>query len=232
VGAGSGAFATMVAVVMVLLPLRSAWAGSRANSAASSSAVANSLSSDMATPQNVTEINPDGNQLADDFSRMNSLEASQLPRVGSRSEYLRGASAEREDMDLQLLGIEAEDGSDRFEGQDVYGAEILKVRPSSPGALAGLQSRRAAINTVLRVVTLAGTLAFPPVGIACVVVLETGVGDWHDLIIGVDGERVEDVSDLETALEQAKAGDVVYLTVLREDKRLQVPVTLAGVGIK
>jgi S1-C subfamily serine protease len=134
------------------------------------------------------------------------------------SEYLRQAPANRQDLDL--LGIQVDDGMDRFEGQDVFGAEILNVRPSSPGARAGLQSRRAAINTVLQVVTMAGTVVFPAVAVAYVVVSEIGVGDWHDLIIGMDGERVHGVSDLESALEQVKEGDTFYLTVLRSGRRV------------
>jgi S1-C subfamily serine protease len=88
------------------------------------------------------------------------------------------------------------------------------------------------VNEVLKTVTLVGTLVFLPVAAIYHWVLDTGAGDRHDLIIGVDGERVHDVNDLENALGKVKEDDIVYLNVLRAGKQLLVPVSLAGVGSK
>ncbi len=151
-----------------------------------------------------------------------------LPDVQPLSEYLQdGPPLPTERYDLNMLGIEVEDGSERFDGQDVWGAEVVNVRPASPGAQAGLEGPRAALNTFLRTVTFASTLVFLPSAFALQYVEDNHVGDWHDLIIGADGKRVRNVYDLENAVGQMKSGDIVYLNVLRSGKRLLIPVSLA-----
>jgi hypothetical protein len=50
--------------------------------------------------------------------------------------------------------------------------------------------------------------------------------------LGVDGERVQYVSESGNALGQVKEGDIVYLTFLRSGKRVQVPVSLQTMGSK
>ena len=47
-----------------------------------------------------------------------------------------------------------------------------------------------------------------------------------DIIKGIDGNRVEAVSDMKLILEKYKAGDVVKVKFLREDKELEVAVKL------
>ena len=161
-----------------------------------------------------------------------SFGASLPPDVLSMREYLRDRPALESGREaLNPLGIEVEDGSNRFEGQNVRGVEVLKVHPFSPAARAGLKSRRAAVNTLLETVTFVGALAFVPMGLAFQYVEDRGIGDQHDLIIGVDGERVRDVFELENALVSVKVGDVIYLSVLRGDDRLQIPICVRdGLG--
>lgn len=156
-----------------------------------------------------------------------------LPEVLPLREYVRETpTTPTDEQAFDLFGIQVEDVVDRFVGQDVWGVEVLNVRPSSPGALAGLQSRRAGLHNFLETLTFAGMLAFPPIGVGYMLISDGAIGDWHDLIIGVDGARVHDVSELESALERAKEGDIVYLSVLRAGKRLQIPVSLETAGRK
>ena len=237
---GTGTFATIAAVVMVLVSLTSGWGAPGTDSTVATAETindANSMLGAISTPQNVTELSPARNESADGVSDVRSLEGSRLQRVRPLSEYLRGLPTGREEMptereDMDRLGIEVEDTVDRFEGNEVFGVEVLNVRPSSPGALAGLRNRKAAVNEVLKTVTLVGSLVFLPVAAIYHWVSDTGAGDRHDLIIGVDGERVHDVNDLENALGKVKEDDIVYLNVLRAGKQLLVPVSLAGVGSK
>ena len=52
------------------------------------------------------------------------------------------------------------------------------------------------------------------------------MGQGGDLIIAVDGKRVRDQSDLETAMARLKPGDTMYLTVIRPngtDERTHSP---------
>jgi hypothetical protein len=242
-----GAFATIAAVVIVLVSLPSGWGVPGTGSTvvtAEDASDANSMLGVASRPQRATERAPAGNELADKINDVSSLEDSRpqgvrplseflhlrRQRLRPLSEYLWDIPTKRVEVDR--LGIEVEDTIDRFEGRDVFGVEILNVRQSSPAALAGLRSKKAAVSMVLKTITLVGTLVFVPTRFIYDWVSETGAGDWHDLIIGVDGERVQYVSQLENALGQVKEGDIVYLTLLRSGKRVQVPVSLKTLGSK
>ena len=52
----------------------------------------------------------------------------------------------------------------------------------------------------------------------------TQVGESYDMIIGVDGARVTNFLDFEERMRNIKPGEVVYLSVVRNGKRMQVPV--------
>lgn len=41
------------------------------------------------------------------------------------------------------------------------------------------------------------------------------VGESHDLIIAVDGERTRNIADLQDALSREDGGEIVYLVVVR-----------------
>jgi len=49
-----------------------------------------------------------------------------------------------------------------------------------------------------------------------------------DLIIAVDGKNVQTVADFREAIESLKPGDIVQLTVLRQDQQINVRVQLGG----
>ncbi|MBN1346809.1 MAG: trypsin-like peptidase domain-containing protein [Phycisphaerae bacterium] len=62
----------------------------------------------------------------------------------------------------------------------------------------------------------------------------TVMDEWNrivlgDLIVAVDGESVESVTDLQVILGRHKVGDTLTLTVVREGQRLQVPVGLVRI---
>lgn len=49
-----------------------------------------------------------------------------------------------------------------------------------------------------------------------------------DLIVAVDGKKVQTVADFREAIESLKPGDVVQLTVLRKDQQINIRVQLGG----
>jgi S1-C subfamily serine protease len=49
-----------------------------------------------------------------------------------------------------------------------------------------------------------------------------------DVIIEVDGEKVETGDDLLGYIEAKKPGDTIELTILREGRQIKVPVTLGA----
>ena len=52
----------------------------------------------------------------------------------------------------------------------------------------------------------------------------TRVGESYDLIIGLDGERITNYLDFSRRMNLARAGELVYLSVSRNGKRMQIPV--------
>jgi S1-C subfamily serine protease len=166
-----------------------------------------------------------------------SASPSSLPSdIGSLREYIEGVPVSplspTEAKNLDLLGIEVKDGANWLAGRNVWGAEVLNVRPLSPCAIAGIESRRATIGIALKTVTFVGALVIPFAGIGYQFISDRGIGDRHDLIIGVDGTRIHDVDELNVALLRMHAGDVIYLNILRAAERFQIPVSLQTAGSK
>jgi S1-C subfamily serine protease len=90
--------------------------------------------------------------------------------------------------------------------------------------LQGRRHRGVFFQTSLTIGILATAAFFPP-AMLCVMAL-SGIGESHETIIAVDGERTRDVTDFEEAIEKAKAGEVVYLTVVTGGRREQIRVAL------
>ena len=136
------------------------------------------------------------------------------------------------------LGITVQYTTRCYQGGEEHGLEVLTIDPNSPAAQAGLQARSgitavgAALTTLSAYIPGGSILATKALG-------STGAeGQEGDLIVAVDGNRVRDQSDLETAMEHLKPGDTMYLTVIRPDgsgdhlshKTLQIAVRVGAVG--
>ena len=80
-------------------------------------------------------------------------------------------------------------------------------------------------------VLIAGVLDNSPAARAELRPLQVENGRVHvgDVIVALDGTTIERAADLFAALETHSAGDKVTVTVLRDGKRVDVPVTLAAV---
>ena len=118
-------------------------------------------------------------------------------------------------------------------GREVEGLEIVSVDPDSPAEYAGLKGR-GAMSSLGASGATAGAL-MPPLDIALMPLLKkTGqLGQTGDLIIAIDDRRVTSEADLETALGDAKPGDMIYLTVVRlandgVRKTIKLPVRLGN----
>jgi S1-C subfamily serine protease len=97
------------------------------------------------------------------------------------------------------LGVEAaSDQLARRVGIE-HGALIMKVVPNSPAAQAGLQGVERDEN-----------------------------GNIHlgDIIVAIDGKRIDNMNDLYEALEHHRVGDTVKLTIVREEQRQDLQVKL------
>jgi S1-C subfamily serine protease len=149
--------------------------------------------------------------------------------LGSANDYVKNTPDSSNIYEIPLLGIEVDNGTDSLKGgHPVSGVEVLSAVPSGPGAAAGLQGRREGVQTALTVGILAGALFFPPAILGVMALQQSGLGQSHELIIAVDGQRTHDVTDFGEAIEKVEAGEFVYLTVLshgqREQLRVELPV--------
>jgi len=54
------------------------------------------------------------------------------------------------------------------------------------------------------------------------------VGESYDMIIGVDGSRVTNFLDFQDCMRNLQPGEVIYLSVVRNGKRLQVTMPVSA----
>ncbi len=138
------------------------------------------------------------------------------------------------------LGITAAYVSKCYKGGELHGLEVLTIDPNSPAAQAGLHARSGMTAVGAAVQTLTGMIGLPfGTSVANNALSSSGaMGQGGDLIIAVDGNRVRDQSDLESAMSQLKPGDTMYLTVIRPNgtdehthgPSLQIAVKVGAVG--
>jgi|HubBroStandDraft_1064217.scaffolds.fasta_scaffold101504_2 S1-C subfamily serine protease len=129
--------------------------------------------------------------------------------------------------EIPFLGIAVQSETVGLEhGRVARGVEIVTVVPGSPAGAAGLQgsSPTTARSMVLFIGMVAGAALFPPAMLG--VMALSKIGEPHQTIIAVDGERTRNVTEFEDAIEKADAGEVVYLTVVSRGRRKQIRVTL------
>ena len=104
---------------------------------------------------------------------------------------------------ITRVGLGVRIGDDRVSRRlNLSGVLIIEVDKGSAAEAAGLRSTR---------------------------IDAKGAGKLGDVIVAVDGERIETSSDLFNAMEKRTVGETVKVTVLRGETRLSIPVTLQAV---
>ena len=129
------------------------------------------------------------------------------------------------------IGVELEEGSCKLaNGQEAQGLMVLAVTKGSPAATAGLHAYKHTAHSALQGAFIAAALfpsPFAPIAMLALPVIEfTHVGESYDMIIGVDGSRVTNYLDFTDRIHEARPGEIVYLSVLRDGKRAQLKVFL------
>lgn len=112
-------------------------------------------------------------------------------------------------------------------GEYANGLLIVDVQADSPAARAGLQPpTEGKVREVAEMATVAAGMVFPPAMLGAVVISSTQLDESYDMIIGVDGDRVTNTFDFENHLRAVQPGEIIYLNIVRNGLRRQVPVYL------
>ena len=123
-------------------------------------------------------------------------------------------------MDLRIEHRKAE--------KDIQGLLVVDIAPGSPGAYAGLHPFRQPARDILNGVGMLAAMAFPPAMVVVPIMESVPLHEAYDLIIGVDGSRVTNFMDFYYCMREAQPGEVVYLNLLRNGHRVQVPLRITS----
>jgi predicted metalloprotease with PDZ domain len=127
------------------------------------------------------------------------------------------------------IGMVVREGHRKVDdGGEVAGLLIVSVMAGSPAADAGLKGVRTGTHVMLEGAAVAASLFFPPAIMAVALVDSTRVGESYDMIIAVDSVRVTNFLDFNDRMRQVQPGDIIYLGVIRNGKRMQVQVKVPG----
>jgi C-terminal processing protease CtpA/Prc len=128
---------------------------------------------------------------------------------------------------VSVFGIEMRVDTRKAE-RDVQGLLVIDIEPGSPGASAGLRPFRERTRDVLNGVGMLAAMAFPPAIVIVPIVESVPLHESYDLIIGVDGTRVTNFADLWERMRTVRPGEIVYLNLLRDGHRVQVPMQVTS----
>jgi hypothetical protein len=182
--------------------------------------------------QNAADGSSTGNGQFDlDSSDVQRYERAQAGFIDPQAQFGNAAAYTADGAFTSPIGVELEEGSRKMpNGQEAQGLMVLEVTKGSPAASAGLHGYRHAAHSALQGAFIAAALfpsPFAPIAMLALPVIElTHVGESYDMIIGVDGSRVTNYLDFTDRLHEARPGEIVYLSVLRDGKRAQLKVFL------
>jgi S1-C subfamily serine protease len=135
-----------------------------------------------------------------------------------------------EDSDLPVLGLAARiDHRKLKSGETVTGLLVVSVSAGGPAASAGVKGFEHKIASTLEGVAMAAAMVFPPAAPAAIlvpVIESSHLGEHYDLITAVDGYRVTSTLDLEDSMRDVRPGETIYLSLVRDGARMQLPVAL------
>jgi hypothetical protein len=188
---------------------------------------------------NLSEIPPLSNPIPDDSSASASADS----QPGGEPNEITSYEQEQSGMPPQQLqslrdydsgsalttpiGMELlEDRRTLSSGQEADGLLVIAVAKDSPAAEAGLHAYSNAQHNMITGVAIGAAMVFPPAILLLPALDYAAVGMSYDLIIGVDGSRVRNFLDFEDRTRNLQPGETIYLSVVRDGKRVQITVSL------
>ena len=143
------------------------------------------------------------------------------PQLRSLQEFIQ------EGDNTSSLGMEVQEAQRKLKSGEVAdGLVIVGVVKGSPADLAGLRRYQRTTRDVLEGVAVASALVFPPAVLAVPLFYQVRIGETYDMIIGVDGTRVTNFLDFEDRMRDVQPGEIVYLNIVRNGTRMQIPVNV------
>ena len=169
-----------------------------------------------ANPQEASGVSPNDDTL--NYERYQNPELYE-PQLHSLQEFVN------EQDNASPIGIQVREDRRKLDsGGEATGLLIIGVTSGSPAAKAGLRAHTDTTRNVLEGAAVAGAMVFPPAVLLVPILASVPVGENYDLIIAVDGWRVMNFIEFEDRMRDVQPGEIVYLTVVRNGKRLQVSV--------
>ncbi len=141
------------------------------------------------------------------------------PQLHSLQEFMNEGDG------ISPLGVQLrEDQRKLSSGEVANGLLIVGVQARSAAAAAGLHALRRTGHNVAEGLAIAAAFFFPPAVFAVPIIDSVNMGESYDMIIGVDGSRVSNYLDFEDRMRDVQPGEIVYLSIVRNGQRVQVPV--------
>jgi hypothetical protein len=142
------------------------------------------------------------------------------PQLHSMQEFM-----EEEGSETSPLGIEVQEDQRKLaDGEIADGLLVVGVVPGSPAASAGLHAFRQTARNIIEGTAIAAALVFPPAVVVVPIIESVNFHESYDLIIGVDGVRVTNFLDFDDRMRDVQPGEIVYLSLVRNGRRVQLPV--------
>ena len=108
-------------------------------------------------------------------------------------------------------------------GEEADGLLVTAVEKGSPAAAVGLRAYKHNVHDALTAAAMVGAVFSGGLAVVVIPALDyMQVGESYDMIIGVDGSRVTNFLDFQDRMRDLQPGEVIYLSVVRDGKRLQV----------
>jgi len=126
------------------------------------------------------------------------------------------------------LGMQLrEDRRSLNSGEEADGLLVTGVKQGSCAADAGLHPYNATKHNMMTGIAMAGAMIFPPAILLVPALDYSAIGQTYDLIIAVDGARVRNFLDFQDRTRNLQPGEILYLSVVRDGKRLQMKLMLS-----
>jgi hypothetical protein len=173
-----------------------------------------------------------------DVTDSTTLDSTTPPNLGSVGEYARetGMPQSRIASYVPLLGISVFNGRARLaSGQELSGLVVTSVDRLGLGHAGGIQGdhiqmARASAQVGVIVVLVGAAAFFPPAILGVPLLVKMPSPRISDVIVAVDAERIRDISELGDYLRNAKAGETLYLTIIRDGRRVQLGIPIPTVA--